>query len=265
MTAMSSDLGTRLTGSLANAPGALSYPISGYTYFVIRKKNMSNCTLAVEMLRMFKYVMEDPLAQTIVTDLFKAPLSNSVLQQVKKHVFDEMECQGSKVAQLLEIIVAVEDGSYDSWKLPVTVVVALLGAVIMMMLGFLGFVKYFDNRTVLRNSFIITLFGADQSVSRSMASIKALSLTSNEYLRADTTNWGVRLDPDESIVKQASGDFLVRNLCPHFRLDVITWPTRVLLVRMKDKIMHTNVIKFVGITFHAEVWKLVTETPSKGN
>jgi hypothetical protein len=149
MTAMSSDLGKRLTGSLADAPGAFSYPISGYTYYAIRKKSMRNCTLAVEMLRMFKYVMENPLAQSIVIDLFKAPLSSSVLQQVKKHVFDEMECRGSKVAQLLEITVAVEDGSYDAWKLPVTVVGALLAATFVMTLVFLGIIKYLENKTVL--------------------------------------------------------------------------------------------------------------------
>jgi hypothetical protein len=261
MTAMSSDLGMRLTGSLANAPGSLSYPISGYTYFLIRKKGMQNCTLAVELLRMFKYVMEDPLVQSILTDFFKAPLSSSVLQQVKKHVFDEMECLGNKVAQLLEIATAVEDGSYDAWKLPVIIGVALFGAIIVMMLVFLGFLKYLEIRTVLRKSFIIDLLAADLSMP-----MKASSVTSIDYSQVDTKEWtNSQLDRNESVSKQASGDYLVRKLCPHFQLDLMSWPIKVLLVRLMEKVIHANVSKFMGITFHAKVWSLITINPAKGN
>jgi hypothetical protein len=227
---------------------------------------MRNCTLAVEMLRMFKYVMENSLAQSIVIDLFKAPLSSSVLQQVKKHVFDEMECRGSKVSQLLEVAIAVEDGSYDAWKLPVTVVGALLAATFVMTLVFLGFIKYLENRTVLRNGFIIDSLGADQSTTQSVASMKALSVTSTDFSCDDTVELTARqLALDESVVRHSSEYLIVRKLCQHFRMDLLNWSTKVLLVRLKDKIAHTNLVKFVGITFHEELWKVVNPIQAKGD
>lgn len=92
MDVTSSNMGPRLTGSLVNALGIASYPISGYTYIVIRKTQMLNCTVAMELYRMFGYLLEDPLAASIMVDLLKAPLTATVLDQVKWHAFGEMRC-----------------------------------------------------------------------------------------------------------------------------------------------------------------------------
>jgi phosphate transport system substrate-binding protein len=41
----------RLTASLVDPPSREAYPISGYSYLLIRKKSMQNCTTAMELYR----------------------------------------------------------------------------------------------------------------------------------------------------------------------------------------------------------------------
>ena len=83
MESASTDLGGRLTGSLVDASGAHSYPIAGYTYILLRKTSMTNCTVAIELYRMFSYLLENELAQSVVSDMINVPLSATVLKQVK--------------------------------------------------------------------------------------------------------------------------------------------------------------------------------------
>lgn len=80
----SPDLGHRLTGSLINTKGLSSYPIAGYTYIVVRMATMKNCTVAMEIYRLLNYVLVNPLARNIAADFDKAPLSENVLEEVRK-------------------------------------------------------------------------------------------------------------------------------------------------------------------------------------
>ncbi|OQV23661.1 hypothetical protein BV898_02402 [Hypsibius exemplaris] len=155
---LSTDLGARLTGSLVNAPGFESYPIAGYTYILIRRTiTTGNCTSAMELYRMFSFLLDSRLAKSIVTDLINAPLSGMVLKQVKKHALSEMRCQGEAVSELVAVRTSIENGSYDAWKVPVIVLSALFGVALIVLTVFLLYVKYKQNRSALRNAFVIRL------------------------------------------------------------------------------------------------------------
>jgi hypothetical protein len=94
--------------------------------------------------------------------------------------------------------------------------------------------------------------------------MKAVTLNSTEHSHDAIDQPGTHLDPNETIIRHPGGDQLVRKLCQHFQPDSMIWPTRVLLVQMKEKIMHSNIVKFLGIAFHEELWKVVTLRPAKG-
>ncbi|OQV23665.1 putative Retinal guanylyl cyclase 2 [Hypsibius exemplaris] len=265
---VSTDLGARLTGSLVNAPGSRSYPIAGFNYILIRKTTMSNCILAMELYRMFSYLLEDTFAQSIVTDLINVPLSDGVLKQVKEQALSQMRCAGASVKELVAVEISKEDGSYDAWKMPVTIVCLLIGAIFCMLFAFLIYVKYTQNRSALRNTFVIGLNVVEKAVKsvgslHTVASANSSKNNNSKTQTHDTMDWATGTDMD--VVKVVGGEqFLVRTMCVHLLPDTMLWPTKVTVVRMKEKLTHANVMKLMGVSFHDGKWKLVTNCPNKG-
>ena len=51
MDSFADSMGAQLTGLISDSSAPDAYPIAGYTYFVVRKKSMVNCTVATEMFR----------------------------------------------------------------------------------------------------------------------------------------------------------------------------------------------------------------------
>ncbi|OQV23663.1 Retinal guanylyl cyclase 2 [Hypsibius exemplaris] len=260
---VSTALGSRLTGSLVNAPGPRSYPIAGYTYIIIRKNTMQNCTTAMELYRMFSFLLENPLAQSIVIDQINAPLSVVVLRQVKQRALAEMTCGGVAVSDLVTTNMAIEDGSIDAWKLPVMVVGALLGAALLMMAVFYLYVQYTHNRSALRHTFIVALNVVD-GATKSMGSVATMnSNNSSKTQMIDTMDWAT--SAGAVVVKIKGGEhYLLRKMCFHLTPDMMQWSTKVAIVRLKEKLNHANLMKLVGISFHDGKWKLVTSCPNKG-
>ena len=262
---ISADLGSRLTGSLVNAHGADSFPIAGYTYILIRKTTMDNCTAAMELYRMFSYLLEDDFSQSIVADTINTPLSDVVLNQVKRKVLHEMKCHGLSVPDMVAVATSIENGSYDAWKLPVIIVCALLGAALVMLAAFLLYVKYTQNRSALRNTFVIPL-NVIETVTKSAGSLPTMSMTSSnpsKTITHDTMEWVA--SAGAGMVKVTSGEqFLVRKLCGHLLPETMQWSAKVALVRLKEKTSHPNVMKLVGISLHDNQWKLINPCPSKG-
>ncbi|OQV23666.1 Guanylate cyclase 2G [Hypsibius exemplaris] len=263
---VSTDLGTRLTGSLVNAPGPLSYPIAGYTYILIRRTTMVNCTAAMELYRMFAYLLEDDFAQSIVADTINTPLSPIVRKQVVQHALNEMRCQGQLVQDLVAVAISIEDGSYDAWKLPVIIVCALIGVALVMLTTFFIYVKYTQNRSAIRNTFIIALNPIEPVTAKSTGSLPTMSIASTNPSKAqthDTIEWAT--GTGSGVVKVQSGEqFLVRTICSHLIPDTMQWSAKIMLVKLKEKISHANILKLIGVSLHDEKWKMVTNCPGKG-
>ena len=265
---ISMDLGKRLTGSLVNAPGILSYPIAGYTYILIRKTTMANCTLAMELYRMFSYLLEDKLAQSIVAESINAPLSAVVLKQVKQRALDGMQCQGVSVKDLVAIATSIENGSNDAWRSPVIIVCALLGAALVMLVAFFLYVKYTQNRSARRSTFVIELDVLETAVKSvgPLPTVSVSSMNSSKNSKTgtyDTVEWvaGAGLE----WLKVTSGEqFLARKLCVHLLPETMQWAAKVTLVKMKEKISHPNLMKLMGFSLHDNQWKLINSCPSKG-
>ena len=267
MNSVSGDLNNHLTASLVNTPGALSYPIAGYTYILIRKV-MDNCTVAMEMYRMFSYFLEDTLARTIVADMINAPISEVVLRQVKQRALDEMKCQGVSVKDLVAETTLIENGSYDAWKLPVIIVSALLGLALVMLTVFSLYVKYTQNRSALHNTFVIEL-NFVETTGKPVGSMPALSMNpanpspALKGMTHDATE-GLAAAHTE-VLKVTSGEqFLARKLCGHFLPETIKWATKLTLVKMTERINHVNILPLIGVSLHDHGWKLINAWPSRG-
>ena len=169
------------------------------------------------------------------------------------------------MSELVAFASSIEDGSYDAWKLPVIIVCALLGAALVMLAAFSLYIKYTQNRSAIRNTFVIGL-NIIETVTKSAGSLPTMSMNSSNPSKTsthDTLEWAAGMGV--GVIKVTGGEqFLVRKLCLHLLPDTMQWSTKVMLVRLKDKLSHANVMRLVGISFHDNKWKLINPCPSKG-
>lgn len=257
-----SHLTHRLTGAMINLSGPNSYPIAGYTYFIIRKKEMRNCTIAMELYRWFTYVLESQLAASITMELLKAPLTPSVLDKVQSEVLSQMECSGQRVADLVALAISIENGTYGAWKVPVIIVVTVLALLIAVTGLYFHYRRYLQNKSIREKAYIV-LITPVQTGGKSQISLGGVS-GSTQLSGYQSVEWSLT-EADSKIVKQANGELMLTSeLCCHLSPDKLRWPTKVALVQFQERYNHINVVKFLGLCQTDEKWNSVSIYPVKG-
>jgi phosphate transport system substrate-binding protein len=88
-----SDLGDKLAISIVNAPGAQSYPISGYTYLLFYM-DQTDCAKAAKLVAFYKWAQSDGAKDA--TDLDYIALPDAVKSQAIKKL-SQMTCNGKPV------------------------------------------------------------------------------------------------------------------------------------------------------------------------
>jgi sensor c-di-GMP phosphodiesterase-like protein len=111
--------------SLVDAPSNNSYPISGYTYMIIRMAAMQDCVSATELLRFIRYFFTDSAAAGDAGEMSMMALSDSVVQRVNVTVLSRFQCGGKLVSDLLAAQLAKEAIVNRSWQTTVAIAVPL--------------------------------------------------------------------------------------------------------------------------------------------
>jgi phosphate transport system substrate-binding protein len=86
----------KLTNTIVDAPGAKSWPMSAYTYYVLHTTSMTDCTKAQKILEYFKWTLTDATAAKAASTLGYAVLPDAV----RKLVMDKLAqvtCKGQPV------------------------------------------------------------------------------------------------------------------------------------------------------------------------
>ncbi len=86
----------KLTNTIVDGPGAKSWPIAGYTYYVLHTTSMTDCTKAQKLLEYIKWTLTDAAAAKKASDLGYAVLPDAVRQQVLAKL-GQVTCQGNPV------------------------------------------------------------------------------------------------------------------------------------------------------------------------
>ncbi len=86
----------QLTNTIVDAPGAGSWPIAGYTYYILHATSMTDCTKAQKILQYIAWTLTDPSAAKMASDLGYAALPDAVRQQVLSKL-DQVTCKGQPV------------------------------------------------------------------------------------------------------------------------------------------------------------------------
>ena len=87
---------SKLTVTLVDAPGRLSWPIAGYTYVIVHTNSMTDCNKAATMLGYFKWSLTSAAAASAATNLGYAVLPGEVRSQTLAKLA-EVTCNGLRV------------------------------------------------------------------------------------------------------------------------------------------------------------------------
>ena len=86
----------KLTNIIVDGPGKNTWPISGYTYYVIHMTSMTDCTKAQKLLQYFTWTLTDPTAAKQANQLGYATLPADVRTQVLNKLA-QVTCNGQPV------------------------------------------------------------------------------------------------------------------------------------------------------------------------
>ncbi|XP_055357713.1 receptor-type guanylate cyclase gcy-4-like isoform X2 [Paramacrobiotus metropolitanus] len=256
---------TRLSVSLLNQPGNRSYPLSAYTYFIMPKHNITNCTMTIELHRWLRYSLTDPLGRNVVRDFHKAPLNAKILEFIEERFFRQAVCAGKKVYEMLEYEIDLEEGRIGVWKLPVAIVLSLFAAFTLVFCTILAVIYYSQNKHAVYNSFVISLDKPDAGGKSQLSMGEPSIFSETDQMVTDWEGLGYQTKTEVVYQHPRVDTMLLRSMCDHIApLETMRWRTRVTLVRLCERTHHENILRLIGISMYNGEWKYVMKCPAKG-
>jgi hypothetical protein len=96
MTDFATTFTDKLTNTIVDAPGAGSWPISGYTYLILHTTSMTDCVKAQKILEYIRWTLTDPSAAQAAQKLGYAVLPADVQKNVLAKL-GQVTCKGEAV------------------------------------------------------------------------------------------------------------------------------------------------------------------------
>ena len=90
------DNNPKLTATIVDAPGAKSWPITGYTYIILHTTSMTDCVKAAKILEYLQWSLNDPGAAAMANKLGYSVLPDAVKAKVLA-AYQQVTCNGQPV------------------------------------------------------------------------------------------------------------------------------------------------------------------------
>ncbi|KAL3860177.1 hypothetical protein ACJMK2_010335 [Sinanodonta woodiana] len=253
-----SHLSGRMTARLANAPGEYSYPLSSYTYFIVKMHTMQNCDTALELVRYIEWIFtneamrEESIKQDMVPLLL--PLASLVIENILK----EMTCNSENVYNMmLRQMENERPKEEESWRIPTYFVITFIVSCIIVTSILLVRHQWHIHSELIKDMWKIpvneiTTEIISQYSGRSDSPLQIIHSAPVFVQQA----WSV-----DEIYFYKSERVLVKECM--FSDRKIKLKTRKDILFFKNTINHPNVLKFFGLMETAKEWKSVWESGIK--
>ena len=129
----SQDMSSRLTSDLVDCQGNETYPIAGYSYFIVTMTQTGNCSAAIELARYIEWFLDGSQAKEELEHRLVVPVSRSVADRIRSAVLERMTCDGRLLMDLVRQQKYEEEESLKTWKLPVQIVSPLTAFIILLL------------------------------------------------------------------------------------------------------------------------------------
>ncbi|KAK3610400.1 hypothetical protein CHS0354_008688 [Potamilus streckersoni] len=255
-----SQMSGRMTIRLVNAPGEYSYPLSAYTYFIVRINTMQNCDTAVELVRYIEWILtneamrEESIQKDMVPILL--PLASLVIENILKKI----TCNSQNVYNMMLQQVENENPKQEeTWRIPTYVVITFLVACIIVASILLIRHQLHIHSELIKDKWKIsvseiTTERISRHSGRSYTSIQTIHSIPAFVQQAWSTDEIYFYKAERVLVKQCM--FSDRRFKLKTRKDILFF---------KKSINHPNVLKFFGLMETGKEWQSVWEPGIRGS
>ena len=249
----------QLTCSLVDSNLPQAYPILGYSYFLIRLDNMTDCKVAVELYRYLEWILYDSYAAQICRESNFAQLTPTIAALVKEQLLNEMECSGQKMQDIVDLQKEDEYWAQQTWPIPVLILIIVTGVVIIVLIAYVAYQHFAVRRAVSADLWFIPPEDISVKIDQTKGFPSGVSATQSA-LSSTPCAWPL------SILKVGtwgSHHVLVRRF-PQPGLRFPSLKTKRLVIRWRTKMLHPNLLTCHGLTAYDSVLHLVSEYAQKG-
>ena len=262
-----------VTGSLVDSPQPWAYPILGYTYLIVRKENLSNCDIAVELYRYVEWFLTDDFATEVAEELGMATITHSLADNIIDQILNEMKCGDNElVSKLVEQQKYEEELSTQLWRIPVYIAVPLITILLGVVIGFMIYQQRKLRKALLSDDWKIPSEQIKLTWDREKGRLCNHSnmfdfisgVSTNFSTLSDTTHaWGGNM-----MMLGHWGDKKIgMRKFPDEKFQITRREAKICVLNMRSKIIHTNVLRLYGVTVpqSKDIMYLVSEHASKGS
>ena len=257
---------------LIDSDNSGAYPILGYSYLLFRSEQMTNCDSALELYRYIEWLMLEVYANEVAENQGMNQILPITAEASMTSVLSQMKCDTVSVPELVEDIKLEESKGKENWKLIVRIIIPICAC---FLLGLAGYIIY--QHIKLRRA----LYSDDWLIQKSAVKIKwdkhMGNMTSSCRLSAlqsfrGSFNTAVST-PSSSSTCHTSNVVLVGvwrdkqicfRKCPLQACRITRRKTKIHLLYLRNKIVHQNILRFIGVTYTDEGLHLVNEHATKG-
>lgn len=269
-TAQTADLNFPITHALSYG----SYPIAGFTHFIVYKTNMTDCLAAKEFVRYTYWALTDSAPRHECEILGFAPLNFDLTNRVKRDVLEQIFCNGENMWQL--VLADIENEGKvvdDSWKTTVSIVVPIVLLVVGVIGGYVLIQRIRYYRMTHSNDWLIPIedivFYQDTHHHSNSRTSSIFTRSARSLQSAQHSMGRAELDALIEKVLQWPGkwngfDIGIR-LLEIPALQNLSKQVKQEMLIIKHKISHPNIVRFFGMTSIDEEKYVIGEFCRKGS
>ena len=266
MVATQSRFQSKMTASLSNPSGNTSYPMAGYTYFIIRMTKMTNCETAKELVRYTTWFFTNQVAKDYCLKANMVPLPFSLYNHILHNIVYKVTCLGQNVQDIIRAEIKKENEKLKTWEIALYICGALLVITVLAALTYYTVVKTKTWREVLENKwkiepYDISFCNAPKANTRSKPST---ALIKNKIGPSPESDMRPMIS---SITSSHVGEWrgrlvYLKTLEMHRYL---SYNKKKKLLWMAKGIQHKNVTRFYGISHLNDVYHSVIDYHTKAS
>ncbi|KAK3104494.1 hypothetical protein FSP39_003380, partial [Pinctada imbricata] len=265
-----------LTFSLHNGLGDSSYPIAGFTHFIAYRTQMQRCDSAKEFLRYTYWALTESTPISECENAGMAPLSSKMVNRVLEKVLKKVTCNGENVWSKVLYDIENEDKNVDNtWVIAVSVVATCLAIVVVALCVYIILQRYKQWKVLNRDDWnipiedIIFYFDTRHGSSAQRSKLAHMkSLRSIQSVGTISGSCAESYDELVSHVLQWPGKWRSYNIGLRL-IDIKQFHTvnvnmKREMINIRDKIIHSNVVRFFGLTEIEKDRYIIGEYCAKG-
>ena len=229
-------MSSRLTADLVDGDGYDTYPIAGYSYFIVTTTRAGNCSVAIELARYIEWFLDSSQAEEEVESRLEVPVSRNVARMIRSMVLGRMTCDGRRLMDLVRQQKYYEEESLKTWKLPVQIVSPLTACVILLLIVYAIRQKVRYLQMLNRDEWKINFSDVDFVVPKK----RRRDLNNDEEQQTSTDNCAGRWNLHAVVIRPLS----------IARVFNVNRKLKQALMRMRGMTEHENIARFFGISAH---------------